>query len=385
MADSRVDELRRRLAREPGSRLFAQLAEEHRKAGEHLEAIRVARAGLAQHPVYPSARLTLGRALLESGDFAGARQELEEALREAPDNILASRFLGQALEASGDLTSALQRYEATLKMAPGDRQLETQIRAVKARLEEQRYGGGNQPPSPTRPMPRIEPAVLTPAGGDGRELPPTIRLRIAVPPVQPGSGQVPVVTAADSARQVVAPGGEAATEATSKPKDPPGVAVAEQEAPGDAGSREPVARSAPAPTAPAGPAAARGQGPTAVPGSASPNPSPPAVPSAQAAPKAPELASDTEDSGSGTAPFWSSTLAELYLRQGLPERATEVYRMVLAEDPSNRRAQARLAEIERALSSRAPLAASVPEDGRRRSLERVIAGLEAFLGAVRRR
>ena len=105
MADSRIDELRRRIERDPGSRLFAQLAEEHRKAGEHAEAIRVARAGLVQHPAYPSARLTLGRALLDSGDPARARVELETALRDAPDNILASRFLGQALPRSAQLSA----------------------------------------------------------------------------------------------------------------------------------------------------------------------------------------------------------------------------------------------------------------------------------------
>ena len=127
VVDSRIDELRRRLERDPGSRLFAQLAEEHRKAGAHAEAIRVARAGLVQHPSYPSARLTLGRALLDSGDPAGARVELEAALRDAPDNILASRFLGQALDALGELGPALVQLERTLKMAPGDRQLESQI------------------------------------------------------------------------------------------------------------------------------------------------------------------------------------------------------------------------------------------------------------------
>ena len=134
LADSRIDELRRRLERDPGSRLFAQLAEEHRKAGAYAEAVRVARAGLVQHPSYPSARLTLGRALLDSGDPAGARVELEAALRDAPDNILASRFLGQALDALGELGPALIQLQKTLKMAPGDRQLESQIASLQTRL-----------------------------------------------------------------------------------------------------------------------------------------------------------------------------------------------------------------------------------------------------------
>ena len=41
--------------------------------GDLEEAIGVARAGLEKHPNYPSARLTLGRALLDSGDPAAAR------------------------------------------------------------------------------------------------------------------------------------------------------------------------------------------------------------------------------------------------------------------------------------------------------------------------
>ena len=102
MAETRIDELRRRLERDPGSRLFAQLAEEHRKAGHHAEAMPVARAGLALHHAYPSARLTLGRRAARLGRRGGRRTELAEVLREAPDNILASRFLGQALEMAGD-------------------------------------------------------------------------------------------------------------------------------------------------------------------------------------------------------------------------------------------------------------------------------------------
>ncbi len=134
MADTRIDELRRRLERDPGSRLFAQLAEELRKHGELVEAVRVARAGLAVHTAYPSARLTLGRALLDSGDPSGARVELESALRDAPDNILASRYLAQARESLGDLKGAVDQYRKTLLMAPGDRQLQGALAALEARV-----------------------------------------------------------------------------------------------------------------------------------------------------------------------------------------------------------------------------------------------------------
>ena len=89
----RVEELRRRLEKDPASRLFAQLAEELRKEGELEEAIRISREGLQKHPFYPTARMTLGRALLDSGDLEAAKTEFEAVLQGAPDNLLARRFL----------------------------------------------------------------------------------------------------------------------------------------------------------------------------------------------------------------------------------------------------------------------------------------------------
>src|SRR5262245_55343457 len=97
----RVAELRKKLEKDPGSRLFAQLAEELRKDGKHEEAVTVARKGLEKHRNYPSARLTLARALLDSAQPGEAKPELEQIVKASPDNILASRLLGDALEDLG--------------------------------------------------------------------------------------------------------------------------------------------------------------------------------------------------------------------------------------------------------------------------------------------
>jgi predicted Zn-dependent protease len=94
VADSaRIEELRRRVEKDPASIVFAQLAEEHRRAGEYEDAIRVCREGLAHHPDYLSARVTLGRALLEAGQVDDARHELEQVAHAAPDNLAARRAL----------------------------------------------------------------------------------------------------------------------------------------------------------------------------------------------------------------------------------------------------------------------------------------------------
>jgi tetratricopeptide (TPR) repeat protein len=134
-SNPRIEDLRKRLDKEPGSRLFAQLAEELRKDGDLEEAIRISREGLHKHPAYPSARMTLGRALLDTGDLTAARTEFEMVLKGAPDNILASRFLGECLEGLGDLAAARDRFKATLALSPGDKVVTAHLQDVEAKLK----------------------------------------------------------------------------------------------------------------------------------------------------------------------------------------------------------------------------------------------------------
>jgi predicted Zn-dependent protease len=378
VADSRIDELRRRLERDPGSRLFAQLAEEHRKAGAHAEAIRVARAGLVQHPSYPSARLTLGRALLDSGDPAGARVELEAALRDAPDNILASRFLGQALDALGELGPALVQLQKTMKMAPGDRQLESQIVSLQTRLR------SSQSP----------PAAAEAEDALGEPLPPTIRIRMpgdrvpwaatpTLPPPLPPTAAPPSASAPSRPPRVeprvvppVLPPAAAVAAVTTLPASPPRMS-AEPSYDSDVAPTLPTARSpafglyeAAGSTLPAAAVAAEE---TVFEAEARPEP-------VELARPVPPPAGAPGDAATGAAtPFSSSTLAELYFRQGLVERAVEVYRQVLDEEPGNERARSRLAELE---SARPPADARA---ARRAALERTIGGLEALLIVLQRR
>jgi tetratricopeptide (TPR) repeat protein len=114
---ARIDELRRRVEQDPASIAFAQLAEEYRRAGEHEEAVRVSRAGLATHPTYLSARVTLGRALLELRQFDEARAELEHVLRAAPDNLAAIRALAEIHQRRGDLGAALDQFSTAHAIA----------------------------------------------------------------------------------------------------------------------------------------------------------------------------------------------------------------------------------------------------------------------------
>ena len=103
------------------------------------------------------------------------------------------------------------------------------------------------------------------------------------------------------------------------------------------------------------------------------------------APPAEEVAASPD-----SPPLSSATLAELYFEQGLLERAVEVYRQVLEEEPGNEGARGRLAEIEALVKQGAadlevPAAPDQDPEARRRALERTIERLEALLEVVRRR
>jgi tetratricopeptide (TPR) repeat protein len=100
----RIEELRRRVQADPASIAFAALAEEFRRVGRHQDAIETCRTGLQRHPAYLSARVTLGRALIETGEYAEAREELETVLRSAPENLAATRGLEQINERLGHST-----------------------------------------------------------------------------------------------------------------------------------------------------------------------------------------------------------------------------------------------------------------------------------------
>jgi thioredoxin-like negative regulator of GroEL len=125
MADTpRIEELRRRVQLDPASIAFAALAEEYRRAGRYDEAIATCTAGLQRHPAYLSAHVTLGRALLEIGQYDEAREELEHVLRIAPENLAAIRGLAEIHHRRGELPESHEHY-----LAPTPQPVEEELHA----------------------------------------------------------------------------------------------------------------------------------------------------------------------------------------------------------------------------------------------------------------
>jgi tetratricopeptide (TPR) repeat protein len=136
MADNqRIEDLRRRVERDPASIAFAQLAEEYRRAKQFREAVDICRAGLEQHPGYLSARVTLGRALVELNQLEAAQVQFEQVLHTAPENLAAIRGLAQIHHRRGSLADALTHYRAALLLARNDPDLQKMVAELSGRLD----------------------------------------------------------------------------------------------------------------------------------------------------------------------------------------------------------------------------------------------------------
>jgi pentatricopeptide repeat protein len=283
-----IEALKERMARDPLSRAFLQLAEEYRKAGRFEEAVQVCKEGLARHPGYHTARIALGRTYLDAGDLESAHQALTEVLDTMPENHLAAKLLAEVQLRLGNRAGAAETYRAILSHYPGDREVEGLLTEL--------GGGGGAADGP--PDPHLMP---TEAGE-----------------LLPGAStpSVPESAAGTPPPLEVVDGGEPMT--ASPPAD-------EDLTVGVAPVDEPIVAA---------------PGPADEPGMATPGltdeqpPSPPVSVDAQA----------VTGPAEGDA-LQTNTLAELYLRQGLVEKALEVYRAMLQVDPGNERARRRLEDL----------------------------------------
>jgi tetratricopeptide (TPR) repeat protein len=143
----RIEELRRRVQGDPASIAFAALAEEFRRAGRFKEAVETSRAGLRHHPTYVSARVTLGRSLVELQEFEQAERELAFVLRSAPDNLAARRALGELCWQRLRFADALTHFKAALALAPRDTELPGVIASLERELESERAAAAPTPPT----------------------------------------------------------------------------------------------------------------------------------------------------------------------------------------------------------------------------------------------
>ncbi|HET8580667.1 MAG TPA: tetratricopeptide repeat protein [Nitrospiraceae bacterium] len=128
-----IDMLAKKLAKDPQSKVFIQLAEEYVKAGLFHEASAVLEDGLKTYPTFLTARVALGRVYYQLGLVPKAKAMLEEAVKMSPENLLAHRTLAQLYVQEGASESALRSCSVVLSANPQDEE----VLALKATIDKQ--------------------------------------------------------------------------------------------------------------------------------------------------------------------------------------------------------------------------------------------------------
>jgi tetratricopeptide (TPR) repeat protein len=111
-----------RLARDPASLAFAQLADLYRKAGRTRDAVALCRNGLTRYPHYTTARLILAKALVADGQLAPAQAELEAILEVNPKDVQSHRLVAEVQRRLGHIDEAVRHLEAAIALDPSDRE-----------------------------------------------------------------------------------------------------------------------------------------------------------------------------------------------------------------------------------------------------------------------
>jgi len=158
--DARIEELKKRVERAPGSRFFVPLSEEYRKAGRLSDAISALEEGLVAHPGYVAARISLARAYLEVGKVQESITAFSKALEDDPSNLVAAKALGDLHLSRGEAVAAVKRYRLYRKIS-GDPRYDSVIAELESKTTAARQSPQptkvSAPPPPAFPLAPIEP------------------------------------------------------------------------------------------------------------------------------------------------------------------------------------------------------------------------------------
>ena len=292
---------------DPDGRAFVPLADAHRQLGDMDQALALVREGLEEHPDFASAHVVEGWIHRAQGDIDTALKSFERVVELDPENAIARLAVAELID---DMRARRYREKIT---------------AQKQEAQEKGETTGEETEALKTERPVVPVATLAP---DER-------------PVVPVASLAP-----DDAPEVA----EAATPA-SPPDERPVVPVASL-APDDAPEVEEAAT-------PASPPDERPVVPVA---SLAPDDAPEVAEVATPAPTPAVEPAVTEEPSRESPPsegdlykIYTRTLAELYAAQGGVDKAIEVYRKLLSDDPQNTALAKRLNELETTGSGQRPI------------------------------
>lgn len=391
MAPPTLAELEDELKRDPRSRRFFDLAREYQKGGRLAEAMGLCEKGLATYPNHWQARLLLAQLYVTQGNLEAGRDMVGKVLLAMHDSVPANHLAAEIHWALGDRERALKHFQIVDLLEPGRAGVRERLAELllppaasepaaveEAPLDLQPLDDAPAPPSPSA-------AAVTPTEAPllAQEAPlefeplaaPPLPLPVEEPPREPEEEPAPEAAGLPEpipeepppAEPSAAPWHDSEDHAAELEADTASFATVLE--PAAAGEETGPVEAADLPAVVPFPAA-----PPAFPEPALPD----EVPLSEE-----ELAPPGGEEGA-EAGMNTFTLAELYERQGYPEKAVEIYQRMLLRDPENASIHARIRTLMQRMVGEAPEAPAVHQEDVEKALrqKRVLA-LRAWLRRVR--
>ena len=318
--------------KDPTGRAFVPLADAHRRLGELDRALGVLQEGLVAHPDSASGHVVAGWLYRDRGEDDSAIRALERVLELDAENGVALRSLAELVE---DSSRGLTYLERLVELEPDDPEVLAALESLQAEVAEASTAAGTEAVAPEEPV--VEEALAeavpvedaAPLEAAEVSAPDEVALEEPVVEVEPPAEDVaeePVVEVEPPAEDVAE---EPVVEVEPPAEDVAEEPVVEVEPPAEDVAEEPVVEVEP-------PAEDVLEEPVV-------EVEPPAEdvleePVVEVEPPAEDVA---EDEGE----IYTQTLAELYAKQGAVDKAVEVYRKLLADDPDNGMFLHRVAEL----------------------------------------
>ncbi len=152
-----LEELEAKIKTNPYAREFFDLAASYQKLGRLEDAKKVCEKGLEKYPGNFQARLLLTRILIAEGKFKEAKQNVDKVLMVVPDNVSANYLAGDICFSLGDRPAALRYYKVVELFEPGRRDVVEKIAEI-------------EKPAPAAP-PEPPPAVVESKRQEEEEIP----------------------------------------------------------------------------------------------------------------------------------------------------------------------------------------------------------------------
>lgn len=171
---SQIHQIETRLAVQPRSMRFAQLADAYINMGQYDDGIQICEEGLKNYPHYVTAALVQAKGYYYSGNKNKARQILEDFLHVRPSHIAARKMLGDIALENDDVKAAVGHYRVALRLDPINRDIIQALVDLKDQYQRIKEGAASEDeeddvirPREKAPLSRtVAPAETRPAAKD---------------------------------------------------------------------------------------------------------------------------------------------------------------------------------------------------------------------------